>query len=165
MNGGPAAAALVRPAVPAERHTLEALQWRASLANPGDRDALLANADAVSLPLEQIEAGDVFVVEHEGCIRGFAAVLSRDDGDAELDALFVDPDMWRHGYGRALVEYGVAMARTRGAAALHVVGNPHAERFYEACGFQTTGVATTRFGSGLLMRRALSPASGGPTAS
>ena len=53
----------IRPAVAAERKALEALQWRASLANPGDREALLANPDAIDLPLAQIEAGAVFVAE------------------------------------------------------------------------------------------------------
>jgi GNAT superfamily N-acetyltransferase len=145
----------IRLALPSERSALEALQTRASLANPGDRDALLANPDAIVLPLEQIEAGHVFVLEAEGAIKGFAAVLPREDGNAELDALFVEPDTWRSGYGRALVDHGAAMARDRGAAALYVIGNPHAEDFYGACGFETIDTTTTRFGVGLLMRRVL----------
>src|SRR5438046_9814487 len=48
---------VIRPALHAERSCLEALQWRASLANSGDRDALLANPDAISLPVEQIADG------------------------------------------------------------------------------------------------------------
>jgi ribosomal protein S18 acetylase RimI-like enzyme len=47
------------------------------------------------------------------------------------------------------------MARAQGAAFLHVLGNPHALGFYERCGFQTVGAETTRFGSGLVMRRPL----------
>ena len=46
-------------------------------------------------------------------------------------------------------------ARRRGSAALHVVGNPHAEAFYRACGFELLGTEQTRFGTGLLMRREL----------
>ena len=65
---------VIRPALQAERG-LEALQWRASLANPGDRDSLLANPDAIALPVEQIADGHVFVAEREGVIVGFAAVL------------------------------------------------------------------------------------------
>jgi N-acetylglutamate synthase-like GNAT family acetyltransferase len=145
----------IRVAVPAEQQALEALQWRASLNNPGDRDVLLANPDAIALPREQIEAGGVFVAEVDGAIRGFAAILPRDDGGAELDALFVEPDCWRQGIGQALVEHCCAAARRLGATAMHVVGNPHAERFYAACGFETAGTAPTRFGAGLLMRRSL----------
>ncbi len=145
----------IRVALPSERRALEALQTRASLQNPGDRDALLANPNAIDLPLEQIAAGHVFVVEAAGSITGFAALLPRDDGNAELDALFVEPDAWRQGFGRALVDYCATTARGRGAAALHVIGNPHAEAFYRACGFESIGTATTRFGVGLLMRRVL----------
>jgi len=44
---------LIRRALPVERASLEALQWRPSLANSGDRDSLLANPDAIALPVEQ----------------------------------------------------------------------------------------------------------------
>ena len=77
-----------------ELQELEALQWPASLRNPGDREALLANADAIEIPIEQIERGQLFVAETVGLISGFAAILLRDDGDTELDALFVEPDKW-----------------------------------------------------------------------
>lgn len=43
----------------------------------------------------------------------------------------------------------------RAARVLHVMGNPHAEGFYLACGFRATGTVDTRFGSGLAMQRAL----------
>ena len=79
----------IRSAVHAERASLEALQWRASLANSGDRDALLANPDAIALPIEQIATDCVFVAERDGVVAGFAAVVPRPDGGAELDALFV----------------------------------------------------------------------------
>ena len=147
----------VRPAVPAERAVLEALQSRASLRNPGDRDALLRNPDAIDVPVEQIEAGQVFVAESAGTIVGFAAVVPRADGNAEIDALFVEPEQWRRGIGRVLIERAVEVARASGAEALHVVGNPHAEAFYRASGFETIGTFKTRFGNGLLMRRLLPP--------
>jgi GNAT superfamily N-acetyltransferase len=146
---------LVRPAVASEQKQLEALQWRASLNNPGDRDALLAHPDAIELPLEQIRNGGVFVAEIAGATMGFAAILPREDGDFELDALFVEPSAWRQGIGRALVEHCAVAARTMGAESLHVLGNPHAENFYTACGFNTLGTKQTRFGSGLVMKRVL----------
>jgi GNAT superfamily N-acetyltransferase len=146
---------VIRPAREGERRLLEALQWRASLANPGDRDALLANPDAIVVPAEQIAAGHVFVAESDDVIVGFAAVLPRPDGNAELDALFVEPTLWRGGVGRLLVDRCADVARGRGSRVLHVVGNPHAAGFYVACGFQTTGTFETRFGSGLSMQRAI----------
>ena len=87
----------IRPAIPAERQALEALQWRASLGNEGDRDALLRHPDAIDLPADQIAAGGVFVLEQDGAIVGFSAILPREDGDTELDALFVEPQIQRAG--------------------------------------------------------------------
>ena len=146
----------IRTARPDEQRMLESLQRRASLSNPGDRDALLANPDAIAVPFEQITEGCVFVAERDGSVAGFAAVVPRPDGGAELDALFVEPDTWRQGFGRALIEHCATTARARGAAAIYVVGNPHAEGFYGACGFERVGAVTTRFGVGLSMRRVLS---------
>lgn len=145
----------IRVAETAEQKALEALQWRASLNNPDDRDALLANPDAIELPLHQIAAGGVFIAERNGVIMGFAAVLSRADGQTELDGLFVEPAMWKCGVGRSLVEHCGEYARARGAALLHVVGNPHAKGFYSACGFEVVGEHQTRFGIGLTMQKKL----------
>jgi N-acetylglutamate synthase-like GNAT family acetyltransferase len=144
-----------RPALTSERQALEDLQRRASLANPNDRQALLSHPEAIELPLEQIVEGHVFVVEQDGTTMGFAAVVPRDDGNSELDALFVEPDCWKQGLGRLLIEHCAMIARTRGSAALHVIGNPHAEGFYRACGFEQIGTIETRFGIGLLLRRPL----------
>jgi N-acetylglutamate synthase-like GNAT family acetyltransferase len=143
---------LIRRAVTSEQKELEDLQLRASLTNADDRNALLAHPDAIELPLAQIAAGGVFVAEWNGAIVGFAAVEPRADGESELDALFVDPNMRRRGIARSLVEHCAAVARTRKSAALCVVGNPHAKDFYAACGFELIGTAKTRFGTGLLMR-------------
>jgi hypothetical protein len=60
---------VIRPAVQAERSSLEALQWRASLPNSGDCDSLLANPDAIALPAEQTVAARILHVvgnAHEG---------------------------------------------------------------------------------------------------
>src|SRR5262245_41209762 len=145
----------IRLARPDDQRMLEALQWRASLANPGDRDALLGNPDAIALPAEQIASGGVFVAERDGVVAGFAAVVPRSDGGAELDALFVEPHLWKLGIGRCLVDHVADVARVGAAGFLHVIGNPHAEGFYLSCGFTVTGTVETRFGIGLAMRRRL----------
>lgn len=143
---------LIRRAVATEQKLLEDLQLRASLTNEGDRDALLAHPDAIELPLAQIASGGVFVAECKGTIVGFAAVEPRADGDSELDALFVDPNMRRRGIARSLVEHCAGVARARKSNALCVIGNPHAKDFYTACGFTLIALTQTRFGPGLLMR-------------
>jgi GNAT superfamily N-acetyltransferase len=146
---------VIRPATNVEKKVLEALQLRASLTNAGDREALLANPDAIEVPLAQIAAGRVFVSELSGAAVGFSAIEPRMDGETELDALFVDPTIRRQGIGRLLVEHCAQVARRQGSKALHVTGNPHAEDFYIACAFKPIGTIETRFGVGLLFRREL----------
>lgn len=146
----------IRTAQASEKRLLEELQRRASLANPGDREALLANPDAIELPAEQIESGLVFVAEKDGVPQGFSALLRRADGDFDLDGLFVEPQLWRAGIGRALVCHAAAAARSANAKGLFVIGNPHAARFYEAMGFVTEMTVSTRFSDGALMRLDLS---------
>src|SRR3981189_707807 len=146
---------MIRPAIPADRQALEALPLRASMGNAGDREALARHPDALDLPVEQIMAGGVFVLEQDGAVVGFSAILSREDGDTELDALFVEPSIQRHGIGKKLVEYCAEIARSKGSTTLHVIGNRHAEQFYLACGFRIIGSFDTRFGPGLLMHMPL----------
>ncbi len=138
-------AELVRQARLHEREALEDLQLQASLMGMEDRAALLANPNAIDLPTDQIADGNVYVCEVDGEIVGFGVVLPRADGQAELDGLFVRPQVWGEGYGRVLLEHGAAMARTWGASELHVVANAQAMAFYRACGFEPNGTAPTRF--------------------
>ena len=141
----------IRPATPGERDALEALQRRASLANESDRPHLEANPDAVHLPADQIERGEVLVAELDGRVVGFSAILS-EVGHVELDGLFVEPGMWRQGIGGALAAAAADEARRRGMA-LMVIANPAAQGFYERCGFALEGEAETRFGPALRMSR------------
>jgi GNAT superfamily N-acetyltransferase len=143
----------IRLTLPFEKLELERLQTRASLANEGDRDALLAHPDAIQVPAEQIAGGRVFVSEWEGAIVGFAAIEPREDGQSELDGLLVEPRMQRRGIAQCLVEHCADVVRKGGATAIHVVGNPHATGFYSACGFEVIGTTKTRFGQGILMRK------------
>lgn len=156
MDGlGPAGTLRLRRARADEREMLEALQRRASLANAGDRDALLAHPEVIHLPPEQIAQRRVVVLEDGGQRLGFAVVLPPVEGAAELDGLFVEPDHWRRGLGRRLVEEVVRIAAAEGARRLHLVANPHALAFYRACGFAVEAPFETRFGPAVTMARAL----------
>ena len=81
--------------------------------------------------------------------------MPRPDGGAELDALFVEPHLWKHGIGRKLVAHVADVARVRASSFLHVIGNPHASGFYASCGFRVDGTVDTRFGVGLALRKSL----------
>jgi GNAT superfamily N-acetyltransferase len=137
----------LRLARPEEHDELEELQRRASLELPEYRDELIANPDAIYLPEGQIANGQVIVAEIGGEIAGFAAVVG-----GELDGLFVEPDLWGGGIGRALVNAAAHEARKRGLT-LKVIANPRARRFYEHCGFSVEGEVQTRFGPALRMSK------------
>jgi GNAT superfamily N-acetyltransferase len=84
------------------------------------------------------------VAEVDGEVIGFVAVGAAHDADAdgELWAIYVRPDRWGTGAGRALMEAGEAELRElrHTNAVLWVFeDNPRARRFYEAAGWLTDG--------------------------
>ena len=143
----PADGLTIRLARADEHEDLEDLQRRASLALPEYREQLEANPDAVHLPPAQIANEQVTVAELDGRVAGFAAVVG-----GELDGLFVEPELWGQGIGRALTDAAVHEARNRGFT-LWVIASPTARGFYEKCGFSVEGEAQTRFGPALRMSR------------
>jgi GNAT superfamily N-acetyltransferase len=134
-----------------ERQSLEDLQRRASLVYDAYRAALLANPDAIHLPLSQIEDRRVRVAERDGQALGFTAVLPRDTESCDLDGLFVEPDHWKRGIGRALMQNAFAQETARGARVMHVMANPYAEDFYAKLGFVRAGTVQTAYGIGSKM--------------
>ncbi len=149
-------ALIIRVATGNEKQPLEELQRRASLVWEEYREALLANPDAIELPRDHIESGCTYLAERDGQILGFSVVLTRPDGDAELDGLFVEPSSWKQGTGRRLVQEAEHLAASHGARFLYVIGNPKARGFYQACHFELLGESQTRFGPGLIMRKPIS---------
>lgn len=97
-----------------------------------------------------LEAGEpvVFVLERGDGIAGFVSVGASRDGDAinrpiaEVSALYVHPDQWRRGFGRALLTSALAWARDDGFQALTLWvldGNTRAVDFYVDAGFSPDG--------------------------
>jgi ribosomal protein S18 acetylase RimI-like enzyme len=97
-------------------------------------------------------------------IVGFCTVRPSLDLDAdrtsvaEMPTLYVHPDAWRRGYGRALCEAGLVRAVERGFRRLTLwvleINTP-ACAFYEAFGFESDGVTKIDMSSrdGLIARR------------
>ena len=143
----------IRAATTAERAPLEALQRRASDVWEAYREQLAAHPDAIVLPPAFVDSGWVRVaVAEDNRPIGFSVVIPRGAAIHELDGLFVDPHYMGHGVGRLLVEDAVARAARDGAAGLEVIAGP-AQGFYEKVGFAVIGVAETRFGPAVRMRR------------
>lgn len=90
----------------------------------------------------------VFVAVDEGRVLGFADVRWGDvetkgfvgERDAELKAIYVDPDAWGQGVGTALLERGLdALPEHVEALRLEVLSeNDLGRRFYESRGFGRT---------------------------
>jgi N-acetylglutamate synthase-like GNAT family acetyltransferase len=154
----------IRLAAGSEHSALESLQFAASIAVEAQREILLANPGINGFPAEQIAEGHVYVAERDGQVVGFSALLPREDGNAELDGLFVRPDVWRSGVGGQLMEAAEMLAVQRGATTLYVDANPHAVLFYQACGFEIIGKQPrdnwpqTLFDVALVMKKALNVA-------
>ncbi|MCC7267944.1 MAG: GNAT family N-acetyltransferase [Caulobacteraceae bacterium] len=147
----------IRPARLDEQGLLEELQLRASLVWEDTREDLLANPEVVELPAQQIEDGYVFVAERDGVVAGFGVLLPIDGQEPGLDGLFVEPEDFGGGVGRALVAEAVRRTRAMGAPGLKVVANLNARGFYDACGFEPLREVPTRFAPALIMRLAVEP--------
>jgi GNAT superfamily N-acetyltransferase len=84
-----------------------------------------------------------FVADDDGAVLGFASVgPSRDErGLGELYAIYVHPDWWATGAGRALIERGELELRAiyREATLWVLEDNPRARSFYETAGWVPDG--------------------------
>jgi len=88
-----------------------------------------------------------WVIERSGRVVGFASIgAARGDsaspGVGELFAIYLEPDAWSAGLGRALLDQAVSGLRASGfrAAILWVLaGNARGRRFYERAGWRADG--------------------------
>jgi ribosomal protein S18 acetylase RimI-like enzyme len=129
-----------------------------------DREEMWRQSAAADL-----DDGLLLVAERDGAVAGFCAVAtpSRDSdappGTAEIGAIYVDPQAWRSGTGRALM--GEALGHLQSAGWAQVTlwvleGNRQAIEFYSGFGFAADGARQfyERSGTtGVRLRRSLSP--------
>jgi ribosomal protein S18 acetylase RimI-like enzyme len=121
--------------------------WRAAYGHILDRDWLAglsieARATRWQGILTASDSQNV-VAKMNGNVVGFASFGNcRDEGapsdQGELWALYVEPDAWGHGVGRALLDHAVTNLQREGfrSTSLWVlVENHRGIAFYEACGF------------------------------
>ena len=110
----------------------------------------------------------VYVALEGRAVVGFCAVAapSRDadaeDGVAEIGAIYVDPDVWRTGVGRALMDLALADLRADGWrwVTLWVLAeNQPARDFHARFGFTPDGAEMTHEGGGEKQLRLRGPVS------
>ena len=90
-------------------------------------EAFLALADTYEA--EGLFESEVWVAELDGTLAGFVSASAD-----EITWLYVDPELYRRGVARALVEH--VQARATGRLELEVLeGNDSARAFYERMGF------------------------------
>ena len=143
----------------ADAHAIETIRvrgWRTAYRHvfpQEDLDGLPVDSTRWRARLELPPPGwTTFVAETDAGVVGFAAVgPSRDeDGIGELYAIYVDPDAWSTGAGRALLERAEEQLRAEyDSASLWVLeDNPRARTFYERAGWAPDGdwKAEERFG-------------------
>lgn len=143
----------IRPAEPSDAHAIALVQvagWHASYRGLMP-DAVL---DAFTIPVrdakwqqnlaEEIEGLRITVLVRDGRLIAFASSgpSRKEPGVGELWALYVAPDAWGTGAGRALLDDALQHLATSGfaTAILRVLaGNARAIRFYERAGFRRDG--------------------------
>jgi ribosomal protein S18 acetylase RimI-like enzyme len=121
---------------------------------PAEIDAGLAwNRERVRARLfERDRETDHLVAELDGKVLGYLVLGPSRDRDApprvgEIWALYVHPEAWRRGLGRALVRHVLAELREAGCEVVTLwalADSPSARAFYEACGFVHDGATQRR---------------------
>ncbi|HVU76139.1 MAG TPA: GNAT family N-acetyltransferase [Gaiellaceae bacterium] len=127
--------------------TIRVRGWRAAYRHvfpPEQLDALPIDGERWRRRLVDPPPGwSTFVVEDGEAVVGFASVgPSRDvRGLGELYAIYVEPDAWSTGAGRALMDRAEEQLRSEyEAATLWVLeDNPRARAFYERAGWSPDG--------------------------
>jgi GNAT superfamily N-acetyltransferase len=121
--------------------------WQTAYRNvfpPEELDAMVVDASRWRRWLaEDFEHGQTcFVAEDANGVLGWVTTGPSGIPElGELHGLYVDPDSWGHGAGRALLARGEAeLAATWGDAILWTLeDNPRTRRFYESAGWRVDG--------------------------
>ena len=136
---------MIRPGTPDDAEEVARVQvqtWQVAYAHALPREKLMALS--VEDRTEMHRRHPPLVAEVEGRVVGFVAVgrTHDEEGDGELYAIYVHPDHWGTGVGRALIDAGEERLRDLGHRDAHLWvldDNPRARRFYEAAGWTTDG--------------------------
>ena len=132
MSGNPT----VRAATRGDAVVISALAIRSKAYWGYSDEFMKACREELTYTESQIESADYefYICEAEGKIAGFCALELLGSNDAELEALFVEPEMIGCGFGRTLIEHAKLGAIALGIRRIVIQGDPNARAFYEAAG-------------------------------
>jgi GNAT superfamily N-acetyltransferase len=149
---------LLRPALPEDALPVACVHvrsWQAAYRTllPNDYlDSLRPEDRAQKYDFSGLVASKPYtiVAVEDGLIRGFATTAPSKDHDlpdhGELCALYVDPERWGHGFGKALMSAArerLAESGFHNALLWVLVGNTRAEKFYRVDGWIPDGTRRT----------------------
>jgi GNAT superfamily N-acetyltransferase len=126
----------LRGALPAEADLLTDLCLRSKAV--WGYDAAFMEACRAELTISAQDIAGIQVAVQDGRVIAMAQ-LAHHGRIADIDKLFVDPDVLKSGAGRALFAWCVETARGGGAVALTVVADPDAAGFYRRMGMRDDG--------------------------
>jgi GNAT superfamily N-acetyltransferase len=95
----------------------------------------------LEISVESLGARPACIAEVDGRIAGFYTLIESGE-EWDLEDLWVFPDYMRSGIGRALLKHAADVAAAGGATSLRIESDPHAERFYIACGATRIGTVS-----------------------
>lgn len=140
----------IRPAEAGDAALLSALALRSKAHWGYSAEFLQACRKELTYDADYLHANTVFVAEHDGSVVGFYALERVSANDAELGAMFVEPDYIGRGFGRALISHAKETASRLGFGVIVIQGDPNAVEFYQAagaapCGQRESGSVPGRF--------------------
>lgn len=130
----PAEKTAIRPATADESACLSALALRSKAYWGYSTDFIEACRKELTFDSAYVSANTVFVADSGGALIGFYSLKRVSAAEAELGALFVEPDHIGRGFGRALMTHAKETACDLGITAIVIQGDPNAAYFYQAAG-------------------------------
>jgi N-acetylglutamate synthase-like GNAT family acetyltransferase len=129
---------LLRSALPGEAELLTGLCLRSKAVWGYDAAFMAACRAELTITAQDFARSQIQVAVEDGRIIGMAQ-LAQHGRIADIDKLFVDPDVLKSGAGRALFAWCIETARAAGAVVLTVVADPDAAGFYRRMGMTEDG--------------------------
>lgn len=94
-------------------------------------DQMTVFRNELTMTPNQLDSRIAFAIEHGSGLLGFYTIVKCDDGAAELEHLFIDPEHLRCGLGTQLLRHATAHSRSHGIQKIVVASDPNAAGFYE----------------------------------